>query len=1318
MLYAPRQTTVTNLKQVKFTSSFRWLVKWVLPAIPLGIAALHTIEPGQAQTQPITAESSPNGTGTVVTPNGNQFDITGGTRSGGNLFHSFQQFGLDQNQIANFLSDPSIQNILGRVMGANPSVINGLIKVSGGNSNLFLMNPAGIIFGPNAALNVPASFTATTATGIGFGSNWFNAIGSNDYSLLVGTPDGFAFSASQPGSIVNSGYLSVGQGQNLMLLGGTVVSTGQLSAPGGQITIATVPSENLVRISQTGNPLNLEIRSLTPADGQPGNWTLPIASLPELLTGAGGSNATGLTVNSSGQVELIGSGIRVENGDVVVKNVIAETATFSAERDLYVSELLTTQPPQLQAKKTIQPFPIITLVPDYVPAPVSPPPLVPSSPTGGSSSPLPPPPPPPPAPPDFLFSSKTSPEEAVISQFSACNRIDTQAIASDEDASNQSAEARALPSNTPITECNVLSRSNLVVDETRPDVAAQYWQQSLLTARTNGDRQGEEQALSNLGFAYLYLGKYNQAIDSYEQSLKIARELGNRKREGLILSGLARADIDLGNYNQAIDSYQQSLKIARELGDRQQQGIALSGLGRAYTDLGNYKEAIESYQQSLSIARSLKDGLEERIALDGLGNTYQALGDYVKAIEYHQQALAIKGNLPNRAEDTQTLGSLGNAYEALGDYPKAIEYYEQTLARARTNGDRKTEGIILQALGTVQANLGENAQAIRYYQQSLTTAQAIGDRHNEGGTLGSLGFIYYAQGNYTQALEYSQRSLEIARSIGTRRTESTVLGNIGLIYEELDDLSRAIDYHQQSVEIARLIGDRKGEWGALAQFGNALFKSGDIKEAEKTLREAMRVLEVLRPGLKDMHKVSIFDTQVLTYSLLQQVLVAQDKPEAALEIAERGRARAFVELLAQRLSPGIAESTSPIAPPNIEQIQKIAKEKNSTLVQYSIIPEKFLLQGKIRGVPSELFIWVIQPTGKVAFRRVDLKPLRQQQNTSLSGMVAAIRCFNNSACQQAVATRGEFPQFNLAAPTEVINPNENTAPQPQLQFQNLYLKQLHQLLIEPIADLLPTNPNAHIIFVPQDQLFLVPFAALQDKDGKYLLEKHTILTSPSIQVLELTRQQRQQIGSGESFLVVGNPTMPSVSFRMGQPPRQLSSLPDAEREALAIASFLNTTALIGNQATKATIVQQMPKARIIHLATHGLMDNEQGLKSALVLAPSDQDNGLLTAEEILNLQLNAELVVLSACNTGRGQVTGDGVIGLSRSLISAGVPSVIVSLWAVPDSPSATLMTEFYRQLQQNPDKAQALRQAMLTMIKQHPNPKDWAAFTLIGEAD
>ena len=337
------------------TRGTSWLFASVLPAIPLGIATLHV----PAQAQSITAESGSNGTGTIVNLNGNQFDISGGRRSQGNLFHSFEQFGLNQNQIAKFLSQPNIQNILGRVVGGNPSVINGFIQVTVpggvGNPNLFLMNPAGIIFGANSSLNVPASFTATTATGIGFGSNWFNASGSNNYQSLVGNPNAFAFTTSQPGAIVNAGNLSVPSG-NLTLLGGTVASTGQVNAPGGQITLTAVPGESVVRISQAGQLLNLEVEPLTSADTQPGDWTLPIKSLPELLTGGAGGNATGLALNSNGQVELTGSGIQVENGDVVAKAMTAQAARFSANHNLTLvgSQLQTTGDMQLLAQDTVR----------------------------------------------------------------------------------------------------------------------------------------------------------------------------------------------------------------------------------------------------------------------------------------------------------------------------------------------------------------------------------------------------------------------------------------------------------------------------------------------------------------------------------------------------------------------------------------------------------------------------------------------------------------------------------------------------------------------------------------------------------------------------------------------------------------------------------------------------------------------------------------------------------------------------------------------------------------------------------------------------
>ncbi|MEH1812440.1 MAG: CHAT domain-containing protein, partial [Nostoc sp.] len=293
-----------------------------IAASVLVIASL--VSPRLAQAQQIVPAA--DGTNTIVTPNGNRLDITGGTTSGdnANLFHSFQQFGISPEQIANFQASPVLQNILGRITGGNASVINGLIQVTGGNANLFLMNPAGFIFGANASLNVPGAFTVTTANGIGFGSSWFNAIGVNDYNALVGNPNGFAFSTNQPGAIANAGNLAVGAGQNLNLLGGTVVNTGQLSAPGGQISVTSVPGQNWVRLSQPGNLLSLEIQPLASSSNQPNNWTIPIASLPELLT----VGNTGLTANPDGTVKLTNSNVTIPTtpGTTIVSGKVSTSS--------------------------------------------------------------------------------------------------------------------------------------------------------------------------------------------------------------------------------------------------------------------------------------------------------------------------------------------------------------------------------------------------------------------------------------------------------------------------------------------------------------------------------------------------------------------------------------------------------------------------------------------------------------------------------------------------------------------------------------------------------------------------------------------------------------------------------------------------------------------------------------------------------------------------------------------------------------------------------------------------------------------------------
>ncbi len=275
--------------------------KWALILLPLLLT--FGTKSAIAQITPAT-----DGTGTVVQTQNNQINISGGTQAGQNQFHSFQQFGVNAGQTANFMANPNIANILGRVTGGDASLINGILKVSGSNANLYLMNPAGIVFGKDASLNVPGAFTATTANGIGFGNgNWFNAVGSNNYAVLTANPTSFGFSGLS-GSIVNAGNLSVNPGQSIALVGGTVVNTGTIAAPGGDITIAAIPGGKMVRIAQAGTVLSFDLpmsdRVLINA---------PIAtplSLPALLTGGSIPSAMGVVVED-GVIKLTGGSASV-----------------------------------------------------------------------------------------------------------------------------------------------------------------------------------------------------------------------------------------------------------------------------------------------------------------------------------------------------------------------------------------------------------------------------------------------------------------------------------------------------------------------------------------------------------------------------------------------------------------------------------------------------------------------------------------------------------------------------------------------------------------------------------------------------------------------------------------------------------------------------------------------------------------------------------------------------------------------------------------------------------------------------------------------
>ncbi|NES23239.1 MAG: CHAT domain-containing protein, partial [Symploca sp. SIO3E6] len=818
-----------------------------------------------------------------------------------------------------------------------------------------------------------------------------------------------------------------------------------------------------------------------------------------------------------------------------------------------------------------------------------------------------------------------------------------------------------------------------------------------------------------------------------EQEWEVAREFKDRRWEARILRSLASLYRGQKNYPQAIALAQQWLTIARETKAQWEEVKALTILAQAYLESGDlrgaiapYEQVIASYQQWHTIAQNTQNGELEREALEALtyyyrnlGQIYSALGENTQADSYQQQSTISQQQLAQKPANSWKL-------EPITENQRLLQWYQQNLTIAQALDDPPSQQLILLAFGRTYQKLGNLSTARQFYQQSLAIAQGFGDHWGEAVALAYLGSIEREQGNFAQGIAYYQNSLAMVSKfqnlgINQPRVESLELlirSQLGVSFLAADNLTAAEESIRTVLEIE------------------------DSFVAQKTCPGA-NTANNLR-GQRQSSAVQLFDLLTLP-RLLQKILIAQNKTEMGVELTERERTRLFVELLVEQLFPEETRQQN-LKLPTIEEIKEVAKTQKSTLVTYSIMPalrdldfkesptipfqNQFNLRNSslifgnqyypdpnvnIQDEPdnSELFIWVIQPTGEVTLRRVDLQPF----NTSLEELVSNSR--------HAIGARGRSLEVSFE-------------PLPE---QDQRLEQLHQILIEPIADLLPNNPNEPVIFIPEGELFLAPFPALRDKGGEYLIAKHTILTAPSIQVLQLThqlaQQQKQNKPGSNEILVVGNPTMPKVTplpqrivpNQLNSSPKQdivpqvLPPLPGAEKEGQAIAKLFNTQQLTGDQATKLTVVEKMAAARIIHLATHGLLDDvvESSIPGIIALAPDGtgfQTDGLLLAEDILELKLNAELVVLSACDTGRGKIAGDGVIGLSRSLMLAGVPSIIASLWSVPDAPTASLMTEFYRNWQQTGNKAQALRQAMLTTMKTHPNPRDWAAFTLIGEAE
>jgi tetratricopeptide (TPR) repeat protein len=610
------------------------------------------------------------------------------------------------------------------------------------------------------------------------------------------------------------------------------------------------------------------------------------------------------------------------------------------------------------------------------------------------------------------------------------------------------------------------------------------------------------------------------------------------------------------------------------------------------------------------------------------------------------------------------LNTLGLLYRDLNEEDLAQETFIRALTLAEDLGYRYMRALLLVHVGVGYWIDKDWESALRWHLKALEAAGELNDAHAFILSVSSIGRGLLEAGRFDDAWEAVERMRAVAQSIdfpAAKLMVARLRSRICLATRRLQEAKEAAEEAWSlTLEHGMSIG---GEYVAL-ELARVCVALKEYARAAELIQLTIDAGEDIREDLRDEDpfRISLFESHSEAYQDLQWVQVELGDAEAALVTAERGRARVLARALAQR------ENTAESAP-DLDLIRRTAAKLGTTFVVYSIVrnpPEQIDLKSE-----PYFFIWVVppEPEKPITFRRAG--PLL---DTLPDGTPSISETFLGD----------NAPARHFVEGAQSVD-------------AEMELRWMHAWLIEPVQEALPRDSEALVTFVAIGALLVLPFAALPDRNGVRLIEKHTIAITPSIQTLLLIGERENK---GEGVL--------AVTTSVGS-----TFLKAAEREASMVAQRFGTKPLSRKEATPKAVQAQMPGKRILHFATHAVFDEAEAdsYYGALLLA-----GGRLTAAEVRKMSLSADMVVLSACETGQGRIAAEGLLGLSRAFMLAGVPSVIASLWKVPDRPTETLMTHFYDHL--NKGKARALRQAMLkTIADGFRDPREWAGFVLIGHS-
>ena len=781
--------------------------------------------------------------------------------------------------------------------------------------------------------------------------------------------------------------------------------------------------------------------------------------------------------------------------------------------------------------------------------------------------------------------------------------------------------------------------------------------------------------------------------------------------------------IERRDFDRALAELSEALRIAEAAGDRLEFGYAQSSRGLVFTSQTDWPRMEEAYESAIAAFGDAAAFRDQAAAMWGLN--YSARMPWEERERRIERAVEVLAKEPDTKTEGLLLHQWGDILFNEGRYGLAVEKLGKALPLLRSSNDGSSLARLLTSIGRSYRLHGMLDEAMTQYREALRLQTALGDLSGASQSENAIAVSLMWRGDRRAALAHAVRALALAERSGLPSQIAFLRTNLAEKFLEVGEPRRALPLlapdpalvrpdepvrwfilstahlklglrqtaladSEQAVVLARELGDPAKIATVLWGRAEVHLALGHLDLAYRDNAEALRVVETMRTNMapEDRFRQNFSDSFSAYFTSSIRVLTRLGRHAEALDVAEQARARALLDLLASR---DVASESVPVAR-DAERRRLIAAEPisqngmraalaglHSTLLAYWVAPDG-------------AHVWVVGPDGVVHGRRL------------------AVTAFRLQSLVSAMAAAGHQPGIDGKADTARV---------------------LYDQLVKPIEAWLPTRPGSLLTIVPHGPLFGLPFAALRDANGRYLVERFAVHYVTSISVLAQT-SARLPNPSADGALLVADPAVDRGLMAR----EKLAPLKAARAEVAAIARGMapgTVNVLTGAAATEAVVKRDAPSARVLHFATHAVVSDAGPLDSFLVLTAGDGDDGRLTSAEIYEWKLSADLVVLSACRTARGRVSGDGVIGLSRAFAYAGAPSMLATVWDESDEAAGRLLPAFYAAWRRTGSRAGALRAAQLELIralrartitvktpfgptKLTESPALWAPFVLLGE--